>query len=383
MKKIIIITDYYLPGYKAGGPPRTISNLISNLSSIYDFWIITKDRDLGDLNKYDSINTGVWSRSNNSNIFYVDVKNWNPIYIRNILNNTVYDLLYLNSFFSPISSFSILIMMQLGLIRNNSILIAPRGQFSTSALTFNRYFKLFYIFLFKNVFQFINIFWQASSYKERNDILSVFKNISKERIFIAPNMVENKILDLNFVDFNTNRQLKLVFFSRISPMKNLIFLLNVLKNISCDICLDIIGPIEDLKYFNSVLDIKFSLPKNITVNVLNAISPRFVMNTLSKYDLFVLPTLGENFGQAIFESLKSGTPVLISDNTPWIHQNDGSITVLRLEINLWINEIEKFSMLDARGLYMRKISALNFAKNYIEKSNSKILNEIMFNRILN
>ncbi|RMG75161.1 MAG: glycosyl transferase family 1, partial [Bacteroidetes bacterium] len=30
-----------------------------------------------------------------------------------------------------------------------------------------------------------------------------------------------------------------------------------------------------------------------------------------------LPTLGENFGHAIFEGLLAGLPVLISDRTPW------------------------------------------------------------------
>ncbi len=31
----------------------------------------------------------------------------------------------------------------------------------------------------------------------------------------------------------------------------------------------------------------------------------------------MLPTLGENFGHAIFESFAAGRPVLISDKTPW------------------------------------------------------------------
>jgi glycosyltransferase involved in cell wall biosynthesis len=31
----------------------------------------------------------------------------------------------------------------------------------------------------------------------------------------------------------------------------------------------------------------------------------------------VLPTLGENFGHAIFEALSAGRPVLISNQTPW------------------------------------------------------------------
>ena len=39
--------------------------------------------------------------------------------------------------------------------------------------------------------------------------------------------------------------------------------------------------------------------------------------TLAGYDLFLLPTRGENFGHAIFDALEVGLPVLISDQTPW------------------------------------------------------------------
>jgi glycosyltransferase involved in cell wall biosynthesis len=39
--------------------------------------------------------------------------------------------------------------------------------------------------------------------------------------------------------------------------------------------------------------------------------------TLAGYDLFLLPTRGENFGHAIFDALEVGLPVLLSDQTPW------------------------------------------------------------------
>ena len=42
-----------------------------------------------------------------------------------------------------------------------------------------------------------------------------------------------------------------------------------------------------------------------------------IHNTLAKYDLFVFPTLGENFGHVIFDAIKSGLPILISNKTPW------------------------------------------------------------------
>ena len=42
----------------------------------------------------------------------------------------------------------------------------------------------------------------------------------------------------------------------------------------------------------------------------------------SKYDAFIFPTLSENYGHVIVESLIVGTPVIISNNTPWTDVND-------------------------------------------------------------
>jgi glycosyltransferase involved in cell wall biosynthesis len=40
---------------------------------------------------------------------------------------------------------------------------------------------------------------------------------------------------------------------------------------------------------------------------------------MEAHHVFVLPTLGENFGHAIFEALSAGRPVLISNKTPWLN----------------------------------------------------------------
>jgi glycosyltransferase involved in cell wall biosynthesis len=42
-----------------------------------------------------------------------------------------------------------------------------------------------------------------------------------------------------------------------------------------------------------------------------------VRQVFAEHDLFLFPTLGENYGHVIFEALASGCPVLISDQTPW------------------------------------------------------------------
>lgn len=50
---------------------------------------------------------------------------------------------------------------------------------------------------------------------------------------------------------------------------------------------------------------------------MGTLEPSRVIRTVANYDLFILPTRGENFGHAIAESLLAGTPVLIADTTPW------------------------------------------------------------------
>ena len=105
--------------------------------------------------------------------------------------------------------------------------------------------------------------------------------------------------------------------SRIARKKNLHYLLDRLKGIDTHILLDLYGPIEDEIYLNELKYLIKGLPSNITVNFKGPIPQEMVPETLSAYHCFVMPTLGENFGHAIFEALAAGKPVLISDQTPW------------------------------------------------------------------
>ena len=58
--KILVFCDYYLPGFKAGGPIRSISNIIVNLHEEFDFHIYTSDRDFLMEGPYSDIQLGHW-----------------------------------------------------------------------------------------------------------------------------------------------------------------------------------------------------------------------------------------------------------------------------------------------------------------------------------
>jgi glycosyltransferase involved in cell wall biosynthesis len=77
--------------------------------------------------------------------------------------------------------------------------------------------------------------------------------------------------------------------------------------------------VEDEDYFTEIKVKSNLLPQNIVFNFLGPVEKDSVPEILSRYDLFMLLSDGENYGHAIVESLKAGVPVLISDNTPWIN----------------------------------------------------------------
>jgi len=59
------------------------------------------------------------------------------------------------------------------------------------------------------------------------------------------------------------------------------------------------------------------LSENINVLYCGSVKHEDVSRVMQEHDLFLFPTLGENFGHVILEALCGGCPVLISDQSPW------------------------------------------------------------------
>lgn len=59
------------------------------------------------------------------------------------------------------------------------------------------------------------------------------------------------------------------------------------------------------------------LPSNIQWAYNGEVEGSKTISVFSQYDIFLFPTLGENFGHVIFEALAAGCVPVISDTTPW------------------------------------------------------------------
>ncbi|NAW34728.1 glycosyltransferase [Halomonas alimentaria] len=308
--KVLVFSGFYLPGYKGGGPIKTIANLVATTSDAVDYHIITKDRDLGDTSSYENINSNAWSSHGGAKVFYCSsglrgiVRGW-----LQVLRGS-HDIVYLNSFFSPFFSFVPLLLCK---VIGRRVVLGPRGEFSLGALSLKAKKKERFIRLFKMLGLNKGVVFQASTEFEKSDIyralgddIDVFvaENIG---LLEAPEAVPCKVFD----------KLKLVFISRVSPKKNLLYALEALKDVKALVSYDIYGPLEDADYWQQCLNVIAELPENVEVAHKGELTPNQVVPTLSQYDMFFMPTQGENYGHVIAEALCAGLPVLISDQTPW------------------------------------------------------------------
>ncbi|MGS0738611.1 glycosyltransferase [Pseudomonas sp. GG8] len=320
-KKIILtFVGFYLPGYKSGGPLRTIMNMVSSLSDEFEFLIVTRDHDIGEENVYPDIVCNEWLDVQGAKLYYLPERDASVSFFKGLLSRTDYDILYLNSFFDV--DFSIKPLLANALLNTAAkrpVVLAPRGEFSPGALSLKSLKKKIYLHVSKSLRIYKGVTFQASSEFEANyikDIMSYVEPPVKIAIDL-PGKGTCEHLAAEPHKLVTESVLRVVFLSRISPMKNLDFALKMLHNSTVDIVFDIYGPIEDVAYWEVCSALIETLPKNIKVNYCGPVAPDDVSSTFSKYDLFFFPTRGENYGHVIAESLCAGTTVLISDQTPW------------------------------------------------------------------
>jgi len=367
MPIVLLCCDYFLPGFKAGGPIHSISGIVECLGDDLSFRIITRDRDLGDQEPYSNILQGEWNPVGKAWVRYLSEANRFKECIH-LLNTMNYDILYLNSFFSPRFSILPLLLMRIGLVKSVPIIIAPRGEFSPGHLSLKPVKYFIYIGAAKILKLYRNVIWHASTEDERANIVRIFGQSA--RVWVASDIASYPAGESNDTAFCVKRpgELKAIFLGRMAPQKNLRFALELLSGLKGNIVLDIYGPVDNSKYWNVCRNVIREIPTNVKVHYWGEIPHSDVYGCFSEHHVFLFPTLGENFGHVIIESLSAGCPVLISDQTPWCNLKAegvgwdislGKKELFRSKIvELLDMDQEKFNELssNARGFARRKLS---------------------------
>ncbi len=364
-RDILIIMGRYLPGYKDGGPVRSIKNLTDYLGREYNFKILTCDRDHGDRQPYSNIRVNDWNRVGNADVYYVAPGGFKQKIIIDLSRRV--DLVYICGCFSDYS-INALIANRFGKIKV-PVVVAAMGLFSPGALQIKRLKKLVFINIFNLLGLFKNVYWSATSEMEETDIINVIKT-TKDKIVIAEDLPRIVQKD-RIIKIKEKGKLKVVFISRFSPQKNLLQAIKILQQVRGDISFTLYGPDEDQAYWNECQKELRKLPDNIKWEWKGNLDSEKVVETLKQYDVFLFPTRGENFGHVIQEALSAGCPCIISDLTPWKElEKQGVGYVIPLEkISLFVSAIEKYTMMEQDEFQKISDKVHSYA---IEISNNKI-----------
>jgi len=317
--KIFCFVAYYLPGFKAGGALRTVANIVQSLGGEFEFSLLTRDRDLGDERPYEGVTSNTWRRVGPANVYYCGQKAPSVLELAKIIKDVSPNLIYLNSFFDFNFSIKVVWLSRFGLIGRVPILLAPRGEFFEGAVSIKARKKFAYIWIAKLLGVYRDVRWHASSEEEVGTIgrvMGVKPGDVRTAVDLPtplPSSVDQELAE----EASDGEVLRVVFLSRISRKKNLRFALEALLEVRAAVVFDIYGPLEDGEYWEECQRIIAGMPVNVVVRYCGVVEAAQVVSVFSRYDLFFFPTAGENYGHVIAEALQAGTPVLLSDQTPW------------------------------------------------------------------
>lgn len=315
---IFVCAAHYLPAFKAGGPIQTLANMVERLGSEFDFRIMTGDRDLYENTPLPGVVPGRWTTVGRATVRYLSRAEQSLGSVVKAINSAQYDVLYLNSFFGRAYTVRPLVARRLGLTLRRPVVLAPRGEFSRGALAIKQFKKLSFIRFVRAMGLYRDVIWQASSDDEAADIVRVLG--PQRRVVVAPNvapLTDKSGGNVRWKYRRAGEPLRVCFLSRISAKKNLAYALDVVRRMKVPVHFDIFGPVEDSSYWQKCEQLIRTVREPVSVSYRGVIEHERVGETIGAYDLFLFPTLGENFGHVILESLLAGTPVLIANTTPW------------------------------------------------------------------
>jgi glycosyltransferase involved in cell wall biosynthesis len=310
-QKLLIFTDWYKPGFKAGGIIRSTSNLVDHLSNHFEIFIITRNTDYLEEVPYNSIKNNQWNTIDNSEVYYLSKDNIQRKNIKNLILEIKPDIIYCNSLYSV---FFTLIPLHLSKKLKIKTVLAVCGMLSQGSLGIKKNKKKFFLQLSKKLSLYKNATFHASNEQEKSDIINAFGE--NYAIKIAQDFSEKKDIPFQYKE-RTSDQLNLVYIGRIAPEKNTLYALEVLNDVKSNVTFDIYGPIYSKEYWSKCEAIIQKLPSNITVNYKSILDHSKIDQTLTNYHVLFLPSTGENFGHVIIEGMINSCIPIISDKTPW------------------------------------------------------------------
>lgn len=198
--------------------------------------------------------------------------------------------------------------------------INPRGDTELARINYNKFKKVKKKIAWKLYAKRIvdNAACIIATSKQEHDSIRYLG--SKVPIAIIPNGIDLTAFPDNIKHSHGSKK-TLLFLSRVNPIKGIEYLIDAWKllpdNLRKDWELHIAGN-SDPKEYVATLDEKVKqLNLQDSIKFIGPINGEEKMRKYQDANLFVLPTLNENFGNVVAEALMCECPVITTTNAPW------------------------------------------------------------------
>lgn len=362
--KVLLFIDWFLPGYKAGGPVTSNSNMVEHLRKEVDFFILTRNTDYCEQVPYLSVPSNQWiNMKEGVSVFYFSNEFLTLGNLKKIARETGCNHWYINGIYSKY--FSILPIYLTLFHKEIHSTVSARGMLSPHALAVKGWKKTGLLWFFRSIGFYRRVRFHATN---SNEAAEIAKQVGiNSGILVAANLSKPVSLKQILKPAKEKGILKLVGLARISPEKNTLGALELLSQCAKhQIQLDWYGQPYDKEYMTECETLANHLPKNIQVNFHGSISPSEISTVLQYSHFLFLPTRGENFGHSILESLLSGCPVIISDQTPWRNLEEKGIgwDIALDKPEQFISAIEIAAAMDMETYQVMSQTASSFALHF-------------------
>jgi glycosyltransferase involved in cell wall biosynthesis len=233
-------------------------------------------------------------------------------FLKFLQDNAIYDIYHGHGLWQMPIHF----MAKVAKKKNKPYIITPRGMLRPWALEQSKWKKKIALWLYQTIDLQNAVCLHATSKLEADEIRCLGFN---NPIAVIPNGI-----DLSDYSTKQNRfqmpKKKILYLSRVFPKKGLEFLIeawSLLSKSDRDNWEIIIAGNGDAKYIDKLNQLILSRKLE---NEIKFVGPKYGQDkiiTFNKAEIFVLPTIGENFGMVVAEALACGLPVITTKGAPW------------------------------------------------------------------
>ncbi|RMD74700.1 MAG: glycosyltransferase [Bacteroidetes bacterium] len=306
--RLLLLTPWFVPGVAGGGITVSVRRMVELLEADYDIGVLTRWHAATQA----AVAPDRWMPfGKNSRAAWLSpaevwrVPRWLAAFRPDIVHvHGLYDL-----------HFNVLPLVRRAPSPVALRVLSPHGMLDPGALAVRPLKKRLFLFAFRQTGLWRGLRFHASHAQEA---AHVRRHFPKGETGIAPQIPEQPPATWTPVAAPAAcGRLRLLFLGSVHPKKNLLWLLRLLQHGSVPVHLTIAGPVSEGRYASRCRAAARALSPTVRVDWRGEVPHDAVPALLADHHLLALPTLGENFGHAIFEALAHGRPVLVSTATPW------------------------------------------------------------------